>query len=177
MNRTFSLNLSIIKQTHWLDPSLFLFTSDIAQQWLTEQGSLSELIKSRCGTFSVDLLESRWVEKDTLQPDEQNLLPSHDQYLIRQVILNADGKPWVYGYSIIPKSTAVSASRDLSSIGQLPLGEAIFRAEKVGRDELKVSEIIDTENKKLLVRRSRLWMEDNPLLVTELFLSDAPIYS
>lgn len=149
----------------------------MAQSWLSEQNSLSVLLKSQCESLVVELLENKWITDSQLQADETLLLPEDEQYLIRKVILKGDGKPWVFGYSVIPHTTAFSQHYDLSAIGELPLGETIFSANKVKRDSLMMSKIIDEDGDTLYLRRSRLWMDGQPLLVTELFLPDAPIYS
>lgn len=177
MNRTFSLNLSQINKTKWLHPTDFSFSSEKVRGWLSEQNSLSVLLKSQCESLTVELLENTWVVDSQLQADERLLLPENALYLIRKVILKGDGQPWVFGYSVIPRTTASSRYYDLSSIGEQPLGETIFSANKVKRDSLMMSKIIDEDDDTLYLRRSRLWMDGQPLLVTELFLPDAPIYS
>lgn len=177
MNRSFSLNLFKIKKNNWQCPSEFSFVSDKIQFWLSEQGSLSVLLKAHCHTLSVDLLDNTWVDYRQLKQDEKELLPQERRYLVRQVILKGDGKSWVFGYSVIPESTALNNRYDLSNIGELPLGDTIFRANKVERDALMMSEVADDPRPALYARRSRLWMEERPMLVTELFLSDSPMYS
>ncbi len=52
----------------------------------------------------------------------------------------------------------------------------VFGADKVMRDALQVG-WVNTPDGRLLSRRSRLWMNDKPMLVAELFLSDSPVYS
>ncbi|WP_373054810.1 chorismate lyase [Vibrio salinus] len=177
MNQTFSLNLSQIKNIKWVCPTDFTFSSEKTLHWLSEQGSLSVLLKSHCDSLTVELLENSWVGYEQLQDDEKWLLPDQSHYLIRKVILRGDGMPWVFGYSVIPETTALSQHYDLTNIGELPLGETIFSANKVRRDCLMMSKIKNTDGDMLDIRRSRLWMEENPLLVTELFLSDSPIYA
>jgi len=176
MNQSFSRHLSKIKRINWEIPSEFSFGSSKAQCWLSEKGSLSVLLKTCCDSFTVDLLENTWVNYSQLQQDEQELLPKESLYLNRQVVLKGNEKLWVFGYSIIPQSTALNHHYDLSIIGDLPLGETVFRADNVKRDSLMVSKVLDSNGSSLYVRRSRLWMDDKPLLVTELFLSDSPIY-
>ncbi len=158
-------------------PTDFSFPSEKVQNWLSEPGSLTVLLKKQCQSLTVELLENTWVGDSQLKTDEKLLLPEYDQYLIRKVILKGDDQPWVIGYSVIPRTTAFSQHYDLSAIGELPLGETIFSANNVRRDSLKVSKIINADGDALFVRRSRLWMNGHPLLVTELFLSDSPIYS
>ncbi|WP_227631617.1 chorismate lyase [Klebsiella pneumoniae] len=51
-----------------------------------------------------------------------------------------------------------------------------FSADNVKRDALQVG-WVETELGRLLARRSRLWMNNKPMLVTELFLATSPIYS
>lgn len=177
MNQSFSLNLSKIKKSKWGYPANFSFPSEKAQHWLSEQGSLSVLLKKHCGSLTVKLLANDWVNYNQLAADEKRLLPEQEQYLIRQVVIKGDGISWVFGYSVIPKDTAIGQHYDLSDIGELPIGEIIFHANKVTRDSLVMSKIENEDGNALYARRSRLWVDGSPLLVTELFLSDSPIYS
>ena len=65
---------------------------------------------------------------------------------------------------------------DLTSQGEIPLGLTVFNAENVKRDALQVG-WAETPDGQFLARRSRLWMNHKPMLVAELFLPTAPMYS
>jgi chorismate--pyruvate lyase len=96
--------------------------------------------------------------------------------LLRKVILKGDDTPWVLGRTLIPRVTLDDQHSDLSQQGNIPLGLTVFSAENVKRDALQVGWVI-AGDERLLARRSRLWMNHKPMLVAELFLLTAPIYS
>ncbi len=94
---------------------------------------------------------------------------------MRKVILQGDGKPWIVGRTLIPKSSVQDQSHNLEHQGEIPLGVTVFSADNVKRDALQVG-WVETSDGMLLARRSRLWMNNKPMLVAELFLSDSPAY-
>jgi chorismate lyase len=159
----------------WQDPDNFQFPSHLATQWLLEAGSLSQRLNGCCQKLSVKLLKNDWLENEALTAQEVSLLPN-ESCLLRQVILCGDGSPWVLGSTLIPLTLAKHTDYDFTQQGELPLGITIFRAENVKRDAVQVASII-SDGGCLLARRSRLWMDHKPMLVTEIFLPNSPIYA
>ncbi|CAM3911724.1 Chorismate pyruvate-lyase [Vibrio aerogenes CECT 7868] len=107
--------------------------------------------------------------------DEQLLLQNPERCLLRQVVLSGDDSSWVIGHTLIPEVTFQNASCDFSTLEEKPIGELVFRMSDVFRDELKVAQV-SLMNEIFWARRSRLWVNGYPLLVTELFLPDSPVY-
>ena len=103
-------------------------------------------------------------------------LLSGEVCLRRKVILKGDQVSWVYGRTLIPLSSLQDQPHDLTRQGHVPLGITVFSAQSVHRDKLQVARVM-TEKGELFARRSRLWMNEKPMLVAELFLPNAPIYS
>jgi chorismate--pyruvate lyase len=167
--------LSALNEITWQNIGDFSFPSHNVRDWLLEQGSLSKRLRDNCGELTVELYQHQWCPGDQLARDENNLLSSPPYYLLRRVVLSGDGQPWVIGSTIIPQSTAEDRDYNLSKLGETPLGEEVFKAETVDRDSLQLSHIV-IEGGFLYARRSRLWMNHKPMLVTELFLPSAPIY-
>ncbi|MGL4220995.1 MAG: chorismate lyase [Shewanella sp.] len=175
MNQLTSLYLAALHQVTWQHPDDIEFPNPLAQKWLLEQGSLSRLMATQCEQLTVDLLSNQMMPAHSLSPDEMKLLPS-EEYLLRQVVLYGDLRPWVFGHTLIPRSSMLQQQYDLTQQGQIPLGLTVFSADNVKRDALQVG-WVGTESGRLLARRSRLWMNNKPMLVTELFLVTSPIYS
>lgn len=175
MNQLTSLYLTVLNHITWQQPDEIEFPAPLAQQWLLEQGSLSRLMATQCEQLTVNLLSNQIMPAASLHEDEIELLISED-YLLRQVILYGDQQPWVFGHTLIPHSSMHGQQFDLTQQGQIPLGLTVFSADNVKRDSLQVG-WVDTELGRLLARRSRLWMNNKPMLVTELFLATSPIYS
>ncbi|PMH45429.1 chorismate--pyruvate lyase [Vibrio sp. 10N.286.49.B3] len=159
----------------WESPEHFYFPSELAKQWLIEPSSLSLRLAKHCRNLSVKLQYNQIVEKKMLRADECELFP--DQVcLLREVVLQGDEQHWVVARTLIPSETLNDGQYDLSQQGEVPLGLTVFRADNVERDQLQVGSI-KTNHGVLLARRSRLWMNNKPMLVAELFLPHAPIYS
>ncbi len=174
MNLSTSLYLSALLQVNWKDPSNFDYPTEQAQHWLLEAGSLSRLLKIHCEELSVDLLHNRTVKVERLNSQEVELL-SPEQCLLRKVVLKGDGVPWVLGRTLIPNSSLEKLEHDLKELGEIPLGLTVFSTNDVKRDALQVG-WAETEDGRFLARRSRLWMNNKPMLVAELFLPTSPVY-
>ncbi|WP_260261985.1 chorismate lyase [Vibrio intestinalis] len=175
MNQMITLYLSALRNVEWQQPDKFSFPSQIAEKWLLEQGSLSRLLETCCQQLNVDLFHNHVVPASELDTQEQALLGS-ESCLLRKVVLKGDDAPWVLGRTLIPNSSLIDQPYDLSQQGEIPLGLTVFSSDNVKRDALQVG-WAETEHGLCLARRSRLWMNDKPMLVAELFLPDAPIYS
>nr|WP_070962933.1 chorismate lyase [Vibrio sonorensis] len=168
MNDSTSLYLSALRKINWQEPDKFSFLSEYAKGWLLEQGSLSRLLSANCQKLTVDLLHNRTVKAERLNKAEIALL-SEESCLLRKVVLKGDDTPWVLGRTLIPKSSLSGQSFDLTQQGNIPLGLTVFSTENVERDALQVG-VVETPDGYLLARRSRLWMNNKPMLVAELFL-------
>ncbi|PAR65565.1 chorismate lyase [Vibrio cholerae] len=175
MNQLTSLYLAALNRVTWQQPDDIEFPAPLAQQWLLEQGSLSRRMATQCEHLTVDLLSNQIMPADTLSYDETQLLAS-EEYLLRQVIIYGDQQPWVFGHTLIPRSSMHNQPFDFTQQGKIPLGLTVFSADNVKRDALQVG-WVETELGRLLARRSRLWMNNKPMLVAELFLATSPIYS
>lgn len=174
MTEQILLYLTALKHVDWKEiPSLEL-TDEVALQWLTEQGSLSRRLAACCQSLTVELLDNRSVEGETLSLQESRLLSGED-CLEREVVLKGDNRQWLIGRTLIPHSSLQGQPYDLSQQGEIPLGMTVFSAEQVSRDQLQAG-WVETPHGRLLARRSRLWMNHKPMLVAELFLPDAPVY-
>lgn len=175
MNQSTALYLSALRQVEWQEPEYFSFPTQSAKKWLLEQGSLSRLLESYCQSLTVDLLHNKIIKAEKLNSQEIALL-AKEECLLRKVVLKGDGCAWVLGRTLIPHSSMLEQEYDLAQQGEIPLGLTVFSASNVKRDALQVG-IVEIGDQTLLARRSRLWMNHKPLLVAELFLPTAPIYS
>ncbi|WP_038185523.1 chorismate lyase [Vibrio rhizosphaerae] len=175
MHQSVSPYLSLLNQIIWQECENFYFPTPKIRYWLQEPGSLSQLMKNYCQTLSVEVLRHDWEKTSWLSAQEQDLLDSPQRCLIRQVLLSGDETPWVIGYTLIPQLEQSDLSNPIFQLGATSLGDFVFQSEDVQRDALQVAKV-DTEDGVLWARRSRLWMANQPMLVTELFLPDAPVY-
>lgn len=135
---------------------------------------MSQLLKLHCQQLTVDLLHNRPVKAEKLNSQEVDLL-SDEPCLLRKVVLCGDSEPWVLGRTLIPASSLTDQDHDLEQQGDIPLGITVFSTDNVRRDALQVG-WAKTEDGEFLARRSRLWMNNKPMLVAELFLPASPVY-
>jgi chorismate--pyruvate lyase len=176
MNLSISPYLSLIKELIWHQSAFFVIPNDNMAQWLLEDGSLTQLLKSHCEHFEVTLLSNGLVGHESLTLHEQQLLPQESFYIQRQVILSGDHQPWVLGRTIMPMSTIDALTMELAELGTIPLGEIIFTADHIERDNLMFATLRTNGQSCHYARSSRLWINEKPIVVTELFLPDAPMY-
>ncbi|EGM76770.1 4-hydroxybenzoate synthetase (chorismate lyase) [Rheinheimera sp. A13L] len=145
---------------------------DALEPWLLCQGSLTALLKSHCQTFRLELVAEHWQRlPDYLQQQWQQAVG-----LKRDVILWCDGKPCVYAQSWLPEST-LEQMEPLARLGAQPLGEYIFQHVSLERGVIEVALLesglvlpVVGEQNELWARRSVFSVQQQPLLVQEIFL-------
>jgi len=166
---------SVLKKVQWQEADSFKCHNKWQQYWLLGLDSLSRRLEQHCQVLSVSVLDNTHINPSSLTEEETNLL-SKEVCLRRKVILKGDQTSWVYGRTLIPLSSLQDQPHDLTRQGHVPLGITVFSAKSVHRDKLQVAKVM-TDKGELFARRSRLWMNEKPMLVAELFLPNAPIYS
>ena len=152
--------------------------------WLTYNGSLTQALKRRCP----DLRVSRLRQGPGMPYiDEHPALGLHPRRLslIRDVLLTCAGRPLVYAHSVIPTAGLDGPWRNLSRLGNRPLGEALFADPQVQRHPLQYRRLdgrhplyraaiehVTDKPPALWARRSVFARDDHPILVTEVFLPE-----
>ena len=102
---------------------------------------------------------------------ELSQLPQEPRYWLREILLCADGEPWLAGRTVVPESTLSGPELALQKLGKTPLGRYLFTSSTLSRDFIEIG--CDAE---LWGRRSRLRLSGKPLMLTELFLPASPLY-
>ncbi len=144
---------------------------DAAQRdWLLEQGSMTLRFEQHCRKVTVRRGREGYFPASAVGP-EITLLPVCDRYWLREVILYGDGQPWLAGRTLIPASALIGAEWALTTLGDTPLGKWLFRDDMPVRDYIQLGKM-----KSLWARRSCFRPSGKSLLLTELFLPDAPLY-
>lgn len=149
------------------------------QDWLLDSGSLTaRLIAQSSGQFKVQLVRQiiglpRLDECQVLGMKRPTLA------LIREVILRGNGDPWVFARSILPLASLTGQLRHLRKQGTRPLGAFLFSQPQLTRSAIAVARISrdhdyvpgDLMGGQLLWgRRSVFYLQQKPLLVSEVFL-------
>ncbi|KAA9003307.1 chorismate lyase [Affinibrenneria salicis] len=163
-------SLAILHAVQWLSQppsSLPVALLD----WLMEKGSMTQRLEQHCSRVSVRLCREGYVAPPSLG-DECEQLPASERYWLREVVLYGDETPWLFGRTLVPSQTLSGAQRALTEIGSVPLGRYLFNKRSPERDYIHIG-----SHGGLWARRSRLRLSGNPLLLTELFLPEAPVYA
>ncbi len=175
MSKFKQLYKPLLDGAKWQSPDHLGIEGTEIGHWLLEQESLSRRFQRHCDAFTVSLIEQVKIPRSALKDDERALIGDAD-CLMRKVILQGDGQPWVFARTLIPISTLTGQESDLEQLGEMPLGFRVFTDRSARRDALEVADV-GTAHQPLWARRSRLWINEKPLLVAELFLAQAPIYT
>lgn len=152
--------------------------------WLTDDGSLTQALKRHCpGLRVVRLRQGPGMPyRDEHRPLKLQL---RRLSLIRDVLLTCAGRPLVYAHSVIPLAGLAGPWRNLSRLGNRPLGEALFADPQVVRGPLQFSQLdsrhplyraaiehVADKPHALWARRSVFARDDHPILVSEVFLPE-----
>lgn len=161
--------LKLLRALKWL-PNVPSSLVAPARDWLLEKKSLTKRFENYCNNVTIKLLNEVFV--NTTEVGEELLfLPREQHYWLREVVLFGDDKPWLAGRTLVPESILNGSEKKLLSLGSRPLGHYLFSSPALTRDFIECGTV-----ESLWGRRSRLRLADKPLIITELFLHDAPIY-
>ena len=149
------------------------------QDWLTDSGSLTaRLIAQSEGHFKVQVVRQvigipGLNERNTLGMKRPALA------LIREVILYGNGEPWVFARSLLPLASLTGRLRHLRKQNNRPLGAFLFSQPQLTRSTIAVAQISRDHSyvpndlindPRLWGRRSVFYLDQKPLLVSEVFL-------
>ena len=154
--------LRYFKEIPALDPQLL--------DWLLLEDSMTKRFEQQGKTVSVTMIREGFVEQNEI-PEELPLLPKESRYWLREILLCADGEPWLAGRTVVPVSTLSGPELALQKLGKTPLGRYLFTSSTLTRDFIEIG-----RDAGLWGRRSRLRLSGKPLLLTELFLPASPLY-
>ncbi|TXR51485.1 chorismate lyase [Reinekea thalattae] len=158
--------------------------SAMTLQWLCNTESLTLRLKDRCQQFSVNIIHERLAEIDPHEQLSLDVAQIYPNYWVREVYLLGDGQPWVFARSVMPLIDNSPLS-ELQKLNNRPLGELLFANPRLkiadrSAAKLPVSALINptgsTSADELWGRRTKYCLDDYPVVVTEVFLHDAPAY-
>lgn len=138
--------------------------------WLLLEDSMTKRFEQQGKQVSVTLIQEGFVAPEAVT-EERALLPEESRYWLREILLCADGEPWLAGRTVVPESTLSGPELALQNLGKTPLGRYLFTSSQLTRDFIEIGRHDD-----LWGRRSRLRLGGKPLLLTELFLPASPLY-
>lgn len=138
--------------------------------WLLLEDSMTKRFEQQGKRVTVTLIREGFVTSDAVS-EERALLPADNRYWLREILLCADGEPWLAGRTVVPESTLSGPELALQQLGKTPLGRYLFTSSELTRDFIEIG-----RHENLWGRRSRLRLSGKPLLLTELFLPASPLY-
>lgn len=138
--------------------------------WLLLEDSMTKRFEQLDKKVTVTVIQEAFVTAESLE-NEQHLLPADTRYWLREILLCADGEPWLAGRTVVPETTLTGPELALQKLGTTPLGRYLFTSSTLTRDFIEVGQVDS-----LWGRRSRLRLGGKPLLLTELFLPASPLY-
>ncbi|MBK8182249.1 MAG: chorismate lyase [Candidatus Competibacteraceae bacterium] len=157
-------------------------------EWLFDSGSLTQRLRSLCGGgFRVRVLSQVWARPSR---DEARILKLRlDAWAwTREVQLLCGNQAWVFARTLIPARTLSGRGRRLTRLGTKPLGAVLFADPCIRRGPVEIARIMTGQRlhqrafagfteppDTIWGRRSVFQIENNPLLVAEIFLPDLPV--
>jgi len=168
----------------WLSAIQAPQCSERVASWLYDERSLTKKLEGVCQHFSVQVRQQKIVS-----PCDHPLsgyFSNEDKILVREVFLYCDNLPVVFAQTEIPLSTLTEQQAQLAEIGSQSLGNILFEDPCMRRGAIEIAQFTDKsiftsldlkQNfTPLWARRSLFYLNNNPLLVSELFLPAAPLY-
>jgi chorismate--pyruvate lyase len=154
--------------------------------WLLHTPSLTRRLRADCcDGFRVRVLSQNW--RRPLHNERIALgMAHHEVGLVREVHLLCRRRPWVFARTVIPLQTMTGSVRRLARLGAKPLGGLLFADPSVRRGALEIARIAPgdslydsatggaggTGGAPIWGRRSVFHLDNKPLLVSEIFLSE-----
>jgi chorismate--pyruvate lyase len=150
-----------------------------AHRWLLDEGSLTgQLVAASAGRFAVRVLEQRWLRP---LPSERRALAlrAGERALVREVLLECDGEPWVYARSVAPVRTLNGPLRHLRRFGERSLGALLFADPGIERGPFELARVSPgcaflprglILTRSAWARRRSFALRGRALLVQEVFL-------
>lgn len=150
--------------------------------WLSDHGSLTQRLKSRCTSFRVLPLETGLARANADEYALLGLAPGTRVY-VREVLLLCNDVPVVFAHSVLPSAGLRGGWNGITRLGSRSLGEALFSDHRIERQPLAYRcvrndhPLFRATARQQAVAASSLWarrsifcLNRHPLLVTEVFL-------
>ncbi|GLS89631.1 putative chorismate pyruvate-lyase [Psychromonas marina] len=172
--------------TSWISETESLHCTEKITSWLCDHNSLTQKLELQFNHFFVEVKQQVYIKPNcTLSP----MFKNEDKILVREVFLHCENKPVVFAQTEIPFSTLTEQQAELAEIGKQSLGKILFQDPTMLRGQIEVTEFkqgslfhqLATDfqqpaNHSLWARRSLFYLNNKPLLVSELFLPASGIY-
>jgi chorismate lyase len=110
------------------------------RDWLATKGSLTARLIASSSAFRVKRLHQK-VAVCSLDEAKAIGLPRREHVWEREVLLCCDGRPVVFGHTVVPMSATASDWPLFSALGERSLGTTLFYDPKVQRGPLEFARL------------------------------------
>ncbi|RBW45102.1 chorismate--pyruvate lyase [Psychromonas sp. B3M02] len=179
--------LNIASSASWQEASYVPDCSEPILAWLLDESSLTKKLEQHCRHFHVEVRQQ--VTTSTEQTPLSTYFTDAQQVLVREVFLHCDHTAHVFAQTEIPEQTLSDEQQNLAEIGSESLGRLLFQNSSLVRGKIEIAEfkpgslihqLCQTLSQhcehSLWARRSLFYIENKPLLVSEVFLPASDIY-
>lgn len=183
----FNQLLNIAVSTQWKNADSVTNCTEEVFSWLADETSLTTKLERQCTEFSVKVKQQ--LKTNTQESRLSHHFPHPEKILVREVLLYCDGVPSVFAQTEIPYSTLSNAQEKLANLGDASLGKVLFQDKTLQRSDIEIAEFLVGSkihqfsqsfqqpcDHSLWARRSLFYLENKPLLVSEVFLPGSGIY-
>jgi chorismate--pyruvate lyase len=129
-----------LRRARWLAHPDGVRAGTAMRDWLTTPGSLTARLVAHSRQFRVQKLRQ---ESNLCLADEARAigLARPQRVWEREVLLRCDGKPVVYGHTVVPMSATASDWPLFSALGERSLGSTLFYDPLVQRGQLEFARL------------------------------------
>lgn len=179
--------LNIALSTQWQNNTDAIVCDPTVLSWLLDASSLTKKLEMKSQVLTVEVKQQ--VKTDAKHSPLSAYFQASEKVLVREVLLKCDGIAHVFAQTEIPSQTLSNKHKKLESIGTTSLGKFLFQEASLKRSDIEIAEFLvgspahqlchslqQTCNHSLWARRSLFYIENKPLLVTEVFLPASGIY-
>ena len=166
---------------HWR-PRIFDISAQ-EREWLTDKGSLTYRIQSRCSNFSLRRV-SQGLAKIAADETRTLHLAQHQHAIARDIFLCCDDTPVIFAHTVLARESLRSTWQSLTTLGNRPLGTRLFSDPRIERFPLYFRKLNRYHSlyrsackaltaplpKYLWARRSIFCLHHTSIMVTEVFL-------
>ena len=106
---------------------------------------------------------------------------------IREITMGTENTQWLFARTVIPLTSLNGAAKRLTRMDNKPLGKILFGRNRALRKNMRLDLIMDdpqsmvpftiAQGFPLWQRCSTFELKTGPLIISEIFLPDCPIYS
>lgn len=153
---------------------------------LCDRGSLTGRFKQVMG--ATPRLTKLSQGRQFVSREERNVLdiPPRQMALVREIKMGKGEQNWMFARTVVPLQTLNGAARRISMLNEAPIGKILFGRHGALRTSMDVTlsdhlpeslfELDIEVSQPLWQRRSIFEFDSGPLMVSEVFLPDCPIY-